>query len=133
MSQENVEVVKLVMSRFEAGDRQEWREHFDPNVVWDTSASQLPAASVYLGHQGVVRFFRDWLETWTDYEVATLEYIDAGDAVVVVFRQSGTGRGSGVRVERDFFGVYDLRESKVVRFRLYESKEEALEAAGLSE
>jgi ketosteroid isomerase-like protein len=51
MSQENVEVVKDVMSRFEAGDRQAWREHFDPNVVWDTSASQLPAASVYHGHR----------------------------------------------------------------------------------
>jgi hypothetical protein len=38
-----------------------------------------------------------------------------------------------VRVERDFFGVFELRESKVVRYRLYETREEALEAAGLSE
>jgi hypothetical protein len=38
-----------------------------------------------------------------------------------------------VRVERDFFGVYDLSESKVVRFRLYESQDGALEAAGLRE
>jgi hypothetical protein len=38
-----------------------------------------------------------------------------------------------VRVERDFFGVYDLRESKVIRYRLFESREEALEAAGLRE
>ena len=40
---------------------------------------------------------------------------------------------SGIHIERDFFGVYDLRESKVVRYRMYESREEALEAAGLSE
>ena len=53
--------------------------------------------------------------------------------MILVFRRSGTGRGSGVRVERDFFGVYDLRDSKVVRFRLYESQEEALEASGLRE
>jgi uncharacterized protein len=133
VSEENVEVVKRFMSRFEAGDRREWREHFDPDVVWDTSASQMPVAGVYRGHPGVERFFRDWLGTWTDYEVANTEYIDAGDAVIVVFRQSGTGRGSGVRVERDFFGVYELRESKVVRFRLYASREDALEAAGLRE
>jgi hypothetical protein len=131
MSGENVEVVKRFMSRFEAGDRQEWREHFDPDVVWDTSPSQMPAAGVYRGHEGVERFFRDWLGTWTDYEVANSEYIDAGDAVIVAFHQTGTGRGSGVRVERDFFGVYELRESKVVRFRLYESRQEALEAVGL--
>jgi|SRR5919198_1346082 ketosteroid isomerase-like protein len=133
MSQENVEIVKEVMSRFEAGDREAWRERFDPAVVWDTSTSEMPAADVYHGHEGVERFFRDWLGTWTDYAVETHEYIDAGDAVVVVFRQSGTGRGSGVSVERDFFGVCDLRKSKVVRFRLYESREEALEAAGLRE
>jgi hypothetical protein len=67
MSQENVEVVKGFLSRFEGGDRHEWREHFDPNVVWDASASQLPAADVYHGHEGVERFFRDWLGTWTDW------------------------------------------------------------------
>jgi uncharacterized protein len=133
VSEQNLEVVKGFMGRFEAGDRHEWREHFDPDVVWDTSASQMPVAGVYHGHEGVERFFRDWLGTWKDYEVANTEYIDAGDAVIVVFRQSGTGRGSGVRVERDFFGVYELRDSKVVRFRLYASRDDALEAAGLRE
>jgi len=133
MSQENLEVVKAFTRLFEAGDRDEWHEYFDPDVVWDTSATKMPTAGVYHGHQGMERFFRDWLGTWEDYGIATREYIDAGDAVVIVFRQSGTGRTSGVRTERDFFGVYDLKESKVVRFRQYESREEALEAAGLRE
>jgi uncharacterized protein len=133
MSKGDLEVVKGFMGRFEAGDRREWREHFDPDVVWDTSASQMPVAGVYHGHEGVERFFRDWLGTWKDYEVANTEYIDAGAAVIVVFRQTGTGRGSGVRVERDFFGVYELRDSKVVRFRLYASRDDALAAAGLRE
>ena len=133
MSQENVELVKSFTSLFEAGDRNEWREYFDPDVVWDTSASNMPSAGIYHGHQGIERFFRDWLGTWKDYEIAHREYIDAGDAVVVVFSQSGTGRGSGVRTERDFFGLYELRESKVVQYRMYESRQEALEAAGLTE
>jgi ketosteroid isomerase-like protein len=133
MSQENVEIVQRFLSRFEEGDRAEWREHFHPDVVWDTSASQMPAAGVYQGREGVEQFFRDWLGTWTDYEIVHREYIDAGDAVVVAFRQSGTGRGSGVRVERDFFGVYHLRDSKVAGFRLFASQAEALEAAGVRE
>jgi ketosteroid isomerase-like protein len=77
MSEENVEIVREMSNRFEAGDREEWREHFDPGIVWDTSATEMPAAGVYQGHEGVERFFRDWLGTWTDYEVATREYIDA--------------------------------------------------------
>ena len=133
MSQENVEIVKGFTSLFEAGDRDVWRHHFDPDVVWDTSASQMPAAGIYHGHEGVERFFQEWLGAWGDYELETLEYIDAGSSVVIVFRQSGTGRGSGVRTERDFFAIYDLRDSKVVRYRQYETREDALEAAGLSE
>ena len=128
-----MEIVKAFTTLFEAGDRDEWREYFDPNVVWDTSASGMPSAGVFHGHPGVERFFRDWLGTWRNYELATREYLDAGDSVVIVFRQRGTGRESGLEIERDFFGVYDLRRSKVVRFRQYESRKEALEAAGLEQ
>ena len=133
MSQENVETVKAFMSLFEAGDRTAWRDYFDPDVVWDTSASKMPSAGIYHGHEGVERFFREWLGAWTDYRVETREYIDAGGSGMLVFHQSGIGRGSGVRTERDFFAVYDLSDSKVVRYRQYESRQEALEAAGVSE
>jgi ketosteroid isomerase-like protein len=133
MSRENVEMVKAFTRLFEAGDRDAWRNQFDPDVVWDTSASEMPSAGVYRGHQGVERFFREWLGTWSDYRVETSEFIDAGDSVVIVFRQSGVGRTSGVRAEHDFFGVYDISESKVIRYRQYESRREALEAAGLRE
>lgn len=133
MSQQNVEIVKEFSELFESGDRTHWHKYFHPDVAWDVSASELPGAGVYHGHAGIEQFFSDWLGTWVDYELVTNELIDAGEAVVVVFRQSGTGKGSGVRTERDFFGIYDLKESKVVRFRLYESREEALEAGGLAE
>ena len=112
MSQENVELVKAFTSVFEAGDRDAWREYFDPDVVWDTSASKMPSAGIYHGHRGVERFFREWLGAWEDYKVEWSEYIDAGGSVVDVFRQSGIGRGSGVRTEREFHGVYDLRIRK---------------------
>jgi len=133
MSQENVEVVKAFTTLFQAGDRNEWRDYFDSDVVWDTSASNMPSAGIYHGHEGVERFFREWLGTWSDYSMEVREYIDAGGSVVIVFRQGGMGRGSGVRADRDFFGVYDLSDSKVVRYRQYESRKEALVAVGLSE
>ena len=126
-------MVKAFTRLFEAGDRDAWRSYFDPGVVWDTSASMMPSAGTYHGHQGVDRFFREWLGTWSDYQIETREFIDAGDSVVIVFHQSGIGRGSGVRAEHEFFGVYDISDSRVTRYRQYESREEALEAAGLGE
>ena len=132
MSQEDVEIVEEFTRRFGAGQHVT-DDFFDPEIVWDTSASGLPSAGVYRGREEVRRFFRDWLEPWADYEIEARECIDAGGAVVLIFRQAGTGRGSGIRTERDFFGVYELENSKVVRFRLFASREQAFEAAGIAD
>ena len=91
------------------------------------------SAGVHHGRQEVDKFFREWLGPWRDYEIEYREYLDAGDSVVCVFRQAGTGKGSGIRSERDFFALWYLEDSKVVRFRLFESREQAFEAAGLAE
>jgi ketosteroid isomerase-like protein len=133
MSEENVEIVREFTQLFEKGDRDKWRDYFDPDVVWDTSASDWPTAGVVRGHAGVEGFFRDWLGTWRDFEIENHQYLDAGDSVVVFFRQRGTGRESGIQIDREFFAIYDLKDSKVVRYRMYDSREEAVEAAGLSE
>ncbi len=133
MSQENVETVKELLTLFEGGDRVRWRDYFAPDIVWDTSGSTMPAAGIRQGHEEVERFFREWLGAWDDFSFEVHEYIDAGSSVVVVFHQSGIGRGSGIRTDRDFFAVYDLEDSKVVRYRQYESRREALDAAGVSE
>jgi ketosteroid isomerase-like protein len=133
VSQTNVDIVRSFHEAFGAGDRVEWRRHFHPNVEWDVTPSTMPAAKVYRGHDGVEEFFRDWLGTWDDYRQETLEIIDAGDAVVVVFRQTGRGRSSGVEVDRLFYNVYELADGKVVRYRLFESREDALAAVGKAE
>ena len=131
VSRQNVEIVKEFSVLFESGDRESWRRYFDEDVVWDTSQSDLLLAGVYRGHEGVERFFADWLSTWAEFEIEHLEWIDGGDRVVVAFHQRGRGKGSGIVIDRDFFGVYDLVDGKVTRYRAFESRDEALQAAGL--
>jgi uncharacterized protein len=133
MSQENVEIVKEFTRLFEQGDHHSWRRYFHPDVVWDASSGGLPLSGVYHGYDGIERFGAEWFSAWDDFEVKHLEWIDAGDSVVVIFRQRGRGRGSGVTVEQDYAGIYDFRDQQVARYRMFESRDEALEAAGLSE
>jgi ketosteroid isomerase-like protein len=133
MSQENVEMVNELFARFVAGDRESWRNKFAEDVVWDTSATTMPAAGIYRGHAGVEQFFVEWLGAWEDPVIESLETIDAGDSVVSAFRWTGRGRTSGVQTQREWFGVYDLGEGRVVRWRQYDTRAEALDAAGLSE
>jgi ketosteroid isomerase-like protein len=131
VSRDNVEIVKEFSALFESGDRASWRRHFDEDVIWDTSQSDLLMAGLYHGHDGVERFFSDWLSTWDEFKIEHREWIDAGDHVVVAFHQRGRGKGSGIVIDRDFFGVYDLRDGKVIRYRAFESRKAALEAAGI--
>ena len=59
--------------------------------------------------------------------------IDAGDQVVVTYRQRGRGKGSGIEVENALAAVATMRDGKVIRGRVYWDRAAALEAAGLRE
>ena len=46
--------------------------------------------------------------------------------------EHGRGKGSGVELDRDTFGLWTMREGKTVDIRFYPTSAEALEAMGLS-
>jgi ketosteroid isomerase-like protein len=48
-------------------------------------------------------------------------------------REYGRGKGSGLALERRTFGVWTIRDGKVVGIRFYTTMAEALGAVGLSE
>jgi hypothetical protein len=52
------------------------------------------------GLEGVGRWLEQWGEAWDSFEIEPEEYIDAGDKVVEFLRVTATGKGSGVRIER---------------------------------
>jgi hypothetical protein len=61
------------------------------------------------------------------------EFIDAGEHVVVRVHQEGRGVGSGVPVMGTYWYLVRLRDGKGVSMEICASREQALEAAGLSE
>jgi ketosteroid isomerase-like protein len=135
MSHENVEVVKRCWDAWIRGDLNTLFENFDPAVEWDTTNFEgWPEDEVYHGHDGVRRFFEEWLASWERYEAGVEEYLDVdGDRVLVLCWQRGFGPGSHVPVEMDFAQLCTLRRGLVCRFEAYSDRREALEAVGLSE
>jgi ketosteroid isomerase-like protein len=80
------------------------------------------------------RWFEDWGAAWAEYSVEPEEFIDADDdRVILVLRLYVTGRGSGVKVERQDAMVTTVRDGKIVRVDYYNSKQQGLESVGLSE
>jgi ketosteroid isomerase-like protein len=130
MSQENVEIVRAHATAYEKGDWERTLAGLDSDVVLDFSAR--PDGSVCRGREEVVAMTRAWLGTWRDYHYETEDVIDAGDQVLLLFREGGRGKKSDVTVEHRGGWIYTLRDGKIVHGRVY-SRAEALEAGGLSE
>ena len=129
MSQENVEALRGNFDRFARGDFAELAHLTDDFEL--VTSPEMPDAGTYRGEAA-----RDWLNAWVEsFDGLTLgatEFIDAGDKVVVEFLQRGTPRGGSTPVELRTWSVNTRREGVLARIELFQSRGEALEAAGLS-
>ena len=100
------------------------------DVVWEVGALHpLGASGTYDGPSGVLTFFRHWVGAFDDWGYRFDEMSAMGDAVVVHIHQWGTGRGSGARVEQDFWQVWKIRDGMVIRGSNHAFREDALTAA----
>src|SRR5215211_1891914 len=128
MSQENVEIVRSVLEPLEGinlaaidWDLEAIREMLGraylPDVELTTLASGIGSGvgEFYRGSDGVVRYLREWLEPFSEYHVENLNYVEAGDCVLVPSRQWGVGAGSGARVEIQLTTLCELRDGKIAR------------------
>jgi ketosteroid isomerase-like protein len=130
MSQENVEIVGRMLHAWETGDPDTARAAYDENVVYIFPPLDAPVSH---GVTAMERAVEMWRRTWDDYSVEVDELIDAGDHVIVVHTQRGRGKRSGIEIELTSATVYTLLGSKIVRGEVFDTKEQALEAAGLRE
>jgi len=131
MSQENVEIVRRNLESFE-DDTETWLGTLDPAVRWYPLEERH---SLVLGHEAALRTRQSWLETWDreSYSWEIEELREHGEDVVSVVRVTSRGRRSGVGVDSRAWAHWKLRNGKIVHVYEYATREEALEAAGLSE
>jgi ketosteroid isomerase-like protein len=134
MSQENVEIVRDVFERWAAGDWNSALELFASDVEWEVRPD-LPDAEVYVGHDGLLRLAARFVEVVNEMWIHAEEFIPVSDdAVLVPLRWGGRGRASGMDFEesRETW-TFTVRTDKIARVKEFATREEALEAAGLSE
>jgi ketosteroid isomerase-like protein len=72
-------------------------------------------------------------ETWGSLTADPVTIRDLGNCVLVEVRLDAVGRLSGVAADRTTWNVFELRDGKVAAGRVYPTKAEALEAAGIQE
>jgi ketosteroid isomerase-like protein len=105
----------------------------DPDADFDWLASRAPYRGTFKGHAELTRFFEQMQEAWEEWIPTFEEVIDLDpETVLIVTLVRARGRGSGVPVEARGASVWSVREGKVAGAKLYQSKEEALEALGIT-
>ena len=77
-----MEVVRRVYDATLHGETERVIELLDPRIRLDMSERVFNSA-VYEGHEGSRRFFAEIDEVWDDFRADPLEFIDAGENVVV--------------------------------------------------
>jgi len=132
MSQENVDVVRSLMTAWEAGDYDTAMSFYSEHAMYEPGSPATGAAQ-FTGRASVEEGLADWFRTFDRYWTETLRLIDAGDHVVQLVREGGRGKVSGVPVEAQSALVYTFRSGEIVRVLGFSTHQAALEAVGPAE
>jgi uncharacterized protein len=137
VSHENVEIVRrsydAINDAYKTGDYlRPIEEVCHPDVVLRTSG-MFPESGEYHGYAGLREFTSNQAEAFELMSVQPVEFVDAGDQIVVPVRFGGTARHTGIETTFSVAHVWTIHDGKVSRLDMYQSRDDALKAVGLSE
>jgi ketosteroid isomerase-like protein len=134
MPQENKAMVLDSAAAFNRGDLDAWLEYWTDDIDYRAVEGALDDHGPIQGKGALRDYVEDWLETFDDFRQQPVELIEAGeDKVVAVYEVSGRAKLSGVKTDLTYAAFYTFRDGKIARGREYWTRDEALDAAGLSE
>jgi ketosteroid isomerase-like protein len=131
LSEANVELVRGYYAVPYGGEA--WHPLVDEFVAADCVVEDRTLPDVAIGLRGPAAARAEathMLDAFEDVDYAVEELRDLGDRVLVRVLGSARGRGSGVRIEGTLAHLWTLRSGKVVRFDVYGTWQEALDAVG---
>ena len=137
MSQDNVEIVRTAfldsLNRDPRLD-ESWRDasdFYDENFEYREDPS-WPGAGTYRGIEAFRKVTSDYAEAFEEMTLELERTFDAGDCVVAFIRFWARGQG-GAEAEMHQAGIFTVRDGKLASWQVVFDRDQALEAAGLSE
>ena len=131
MSEENVEIIRAAIDAFNRGDVDAAFKAVIPDFEYD----QTRAVGIDRGVFNLEQFrslLTTFTDSWESFTIDADELIDAGEGVVMPFTNVARGR-DGIEVQARGIWVWTIRDGSIVRACLFQDRQEALEAAGVSE
>jgi ketosteroid isomerase-like protein len=131
MSEENVEIVRRALAAY-SGTGEPPEALLDPEIrVWESP--ELPGELSGKGYDNLVRANEYLLDSFEEWSIEPERFFDLGERILVFVMFRVKGKGSGAVVDAPLACLCTLRQGKVIEWGLFGDRDEALEAAGLSE
>jgi hypothetical protein len=129
MSQENIEMAKSWLDRWNRGQR----TLPDDEIHADVEVVSRFRAEPYRGLEGIRLWTAEIDEHFEEWHIVVEDWRDAGEDVVGLGRIQLRGRSSSVQFDQPAGVIVEIRDGNLSRLRLFNSHKETLKAKGLSE
>jgi ketosteroid isomerase-like protein len=122
-------VIRQAVEAFNEKGLEAWGEHLAPDVEY-VSDPDFPGGGFYRGRDGVLDYWRGFMDAWDHPRIELEETSARGSDVLSIFRFVARGKGSRIPVDFPLAQVARVRGEEIVRLRTYMDREEAREALG---
>ena len=133
MSEENVEKVRRGFAEYNRGDIEGALEEWAPDAVWDWSNGRGFDAGVYRGRDEIRAFWQQRTAAWKENRLEVVDVVEVDDDRVIVENVAYSRGRDGIEVEARSAWLVTFQDGEQTSLTLYQTKQDALEAAGLSE
>jgi ketosteroid isomerase-like protein len=133
MSQENVDLVRRATEAYARRDFDGWLEEWAPDAVVDWSNSRGFDAGVYRGHEEIRAAAKRFVSAFDEVRIELVDPVEVEEGVVVAENLAYLRGRNGIEVQARSAWVITIEDGQTTSLTLYQTKREALEAAGLRE
>ena len=132
MSEERIEILRRSFEGTAQGDSARMLRDFDEEFELRLPP-EFPGGGKGRGHSHWVKVQAQFEEAFEDISYEPEEFLESGDQVLAAVRYRGHARHTRIAVDMPVYWLYTFGKAKIERVEAFLDRDQALEAAGLSE
>ncbi|MEA2495045.1 MAG: SnoaL-like domain [Thermoleophilaceae bacterium] len=120
----NVDLIRRGIAFWNARDWDGAVAEMEPDIEWRTSGVLPGMEDVYHGHEGVLRFWRGFVDAWDEIQIDEEDLFEREDDVIVLARFRARGR-DGLEVDQPVAFAFTSENGKLKHFQAYWNRDDA--------
>jgi len=130
MGQSNFELARVAYDAFSRKDYDTVLAMADPEIEYEF-VGRFAEGNVFQGPGAIRDLWSQLDEVFLEWRSQPEELIDLEDQVLVLAREKGVGRASGLEFDQKVGHLISFRNSRITRFQVFGSWRRALRAVGI--